>query len=50
MGICGEKQTMQDGMHGTKPVLIAEKLVQTKKIKVYGHYFNSDTRTILTLL
>ena len=33
-----------------RTIEIAEKFVKTTKIKVYGHYFNSDTRTILTLL
>ena len=37
-------------MHGTRTTEIAEKLVKTKKIKVYGHHFNSDTRTIISLL
>ena len=50
MGICGEKQSTQDGMHGTRPTEISEKFVKPKSIIVYGHYFNSDTRTILALL
>lgn len=37
-------------MHGTRPIEISEKLIVTKRIIVYGHYFNSDTRTILALL
>lgn len=50
MGICSEGQSGPEngGVAPHQPV--AEKLVQRKKMQVYGHHFNSDTRTVLTLL
>ena len=37
-------------MYSRRPIDVAERLIKTKKIQVYGHYFNSDTRTIMALL
>ena len=51
MGICGEGQSGPDqgsltpGQPGISTVR-----VQPKKLKVFGHVFDSDTRTVLVLL
>lgn len=49
MGICSEGQTNPEGA-GPATANVAEKLTKPKKMKLYGNYFNSDTRTIMTLL
>ena len=48
MGICSEGQTSPEGL--PMPERVAERLVELKKLQVWGHHFDSDTRTVLTLL
>ena len=50
MGICSEGQSGPEGALLPANQKFAEKLMKPKKLKVYGHHFNSDTRTVLTLL
>ena len=51
MGICSEKPA---GMEGSSLApeyqQKADKLIVPKKLLVYGNFFDSDTRTIVTLL
>lgn len=49
MGICSETQSPQES--GSAPTAQrATKVIEPIKLKVYGHHFDSDTRTVLTLL
>ena len=57
MGICGDTPSGPDqeasynsGSSRLKPQSAINNAPPPKKLKVYGHAFNSDTRTILTLL
>ena len=51
MGICSEGQTGPDSSGAAPGTMdVAVKLTKPKKMKLYGNYFNSDTRTIMTLL
>jgi len=50
MGICSEGQSGPDNTGVVPHQINAEKHVQRKKLQVYGHHFDSDTRTVLTLL
>ena len=57
MGVCGENPSGPDQEASTssvsnrnKPLSSISSAPPPKKLKVYGHAFNSDTRTILTLL
>ena len=53
MGICSEGQTGPDN-NGNGPLpgskIVSSQLMEPKKLQVCGHHFNSDTRTVLTLL
>lgn len=52
MGICSEGQSGPEN-NGSGPLpgkIVSSQLTEPKKLKVCGHHFNSDTRTVLTLL
>ena len=57
MGICGDNPSGPDqeasynsGNARSRPLSAINNTPPPSKLKVYGHAFNSDTRTILTLL
>lgn len=50
MGICSEGETNPEGLGPAPNTNVAEKLTKPRKMKLYGNYFNSDTRTVMTLI
>ena len=53
MGICGNNESNPEEGGKGGPISapkVAEKLVVAEKLRVFGHHFNTDTRTVLTLL
>ena len=48
--ICSGNDSSSLGGEGGPATMVADKVTQPKKMKVYGHCFDSDTRSVLTLL
>ena len=57
MGICGNGESNPENSGGVNAPIagstsarVADKITKEKNLRVFGHCFNSDTRTVLTLL